>query len=248
MITVLYMTISPVLGDIYFADGQIHDIDYEINDTVWVDLDAPGMQTTVNLLDGGSINVDLIGCEDSRINILGGSIGKNVQAMDSSQVEISGGWIGFQVQTRDDSRVHISGGSIAHRLEAYNSSFVDMCGGWIGVEMIAYGTSQVNVSGGSIKYKFAADNDGTLTILGRDFVVNGEVFGYGELKSIYGGPFWEDPRRRLHCILASGEPINNNSLQIGRNGTIILTPTPGAVVLGSIGISFAGWLCRRRTQ
>jgi len=42
-----------VEANMYFDDGQIHNIDYQINDNVWVDYATSGITTTVNWLDGG---------------------------------------------------------------------------------------------------------------------------------------------------------------------------------------------------
>jgi len=70
-VVVLFLSVSPVMAVIEFKDGLIHDIDYLINDEVWVDYESPGMGTTVNMLDG-SITSALNGYEDSIINILGG--------------------------------------------------------------------------------------------------------------------------------------------------------------------------------
>ena len=183
MTIVLLMNISLAPGVIHFADGQIHNIDYEIDDTVWVDRDAPGLQTTVNLLVGGSIGQDLEAYEDCQINILGGSI---------------------------------------ERLSAYDSSLVNMYDGWIGNQISAFETSQVSISGGLIRYSLNANNDATITVFGWDFVVDGDAFGYGELRSIYGGSVWDDLRRRLNGILASRDKINNNMFRIGYNAKIIL--------------------------
>ena len=84
MAIVLCLASSPVLAWIGFADGDTHDITYEINDQVRVDYHAPGMSTTLNLLPGGSITAphEFRGYEDSQINILGGSIGALLFAWD----------------------------------------------------------------------------------------------------------------------------------------------------------------------
>ena len=89
------------------------------------------------------------------------------------------------------------------------------------------------------------DAAGILTIHGSDFAVDGEPFGYGELTSILGGAHWDEPSRYLTGTLVSGEPIDNGSY-IGHDGKIVLVPAPGAVLLGSIGLGFVGWLRTRR--
>ncbi len=82
MAVVLSMASSRLMAWTQFKDGQIHNIDYEINDDVWVDWQTPLMYTTVNMPAGGSINspYKLQGFEHSRINIFGGSIGTELRA------------------------------------------------------------------------------------------------------------------------------------------------------------------------
>lgn len=77
MVMIVCLVNSKVRAVVDFRDGQTYNIDYSIEDDVRVDYEAPGMQTTVNLLDGGaitSITFDhkLYACEDSIINISGG--------------------------------------------------------------------------------------------------------------------------------------------------------------------------------
>jgi len=166
---VLSVASSPVLAIVDFRDGQIHDIDYEIDDCVYVDYQCPGMKTTVNLLGGGNIRDYIRGYEDSQMNILGGSIGLDVQAHDSSTIDMSGGsigssmWIGGRTQVnilggsigrdvaaRDSSQVRMSGGSIGWSIWFYGSNEADISGGSIGNGMWVAGSSQVHISGGSI--------------------------------------------------------------------------------------------------
>jgi hypothetical protein len=43
--TVLVTAAGQGFGDIYLNDGATHNINYTVNDYVWVDYQAPGMQT-----------------------------------------------------------------------------------------------------------------------------------------------------------------------------------------------------------
>jgi len=246
MAIVLSVASSPVLGLIDFADGGTHDIDYEIHDTIRVDYQAPGMQTTVNLLDGGS-TLNLRAYKDSIVNILGGSIAWNLSVYDSSQVDISGGSIGLYLWSHGFSQVDISGGSIGIDLHALDSSQVSFSGGSSGGKLWAHGFSQVDISGGSIKYGLLSTDSAILTIHGSDFAVDGAPFGYGELTSIYGGHWQDEPYSSLSGTLASGEPIGN-SFRIGYDAKIVLIPAPGTFVLGSIGLAFTSWKLRKRKE
>ena len=58
IIGVLCLSSSQVIGLTQFNDGQTYNINYGINDEVWVDYELPSMQTTVNFLNGGSIDGD----------------------------------------------------------------------------------------------------------------------------------------------------------------------------------------------
>ena len=247
-----------------FDDGQIHNINYRINDNVRVDYQAPGMKTTVNLLDGGVLTYpsNLYGEEDSVINVSGGLIGYDLRAYDRSQVAVSGGLIGERLYAYGNSQVAVSGGSIRGRLYAYDNSQVAVSGGSIGLSLWTYGNSQVAISGGLTGLSlFAWDNSqvtlsgGTiggsglclyqssiLTIIGSDFAVDGQPFGYGELTSID----YDGHGRRLTGVLASGDLLDNSSYVSGENAKIVLTPipAPGALLLGSIGAGLVGWLRR----
>jgi hypothetical protein len=190
MVAVLCLASPQAIGWTEFKDGAIHNINYPIYDDVWVDWKAPGMQTTVNLLDGAYMPSDykLIAFEDSRINITGGSIGRDLSAGHNSQVTLSGGSIGREL---------------------------------------------------------LIDISATLTIHGWDFAVDGQPFGYGELTSILGGWYYNEPYRHLTGILASGDLLDND-FYIGHDARIVLVPEPASAVILGLGSLF--FSLRRRCQ
>ena len=234
-------------GVITFADGQIHNIDYQINDYVRVDYQSPGMQTIVNWLDGGIVppNYWLAGYENSMINMSGGSV-HYLYALDDCQVTFSGGSIRNTLIARD-GKVNVLGGTIEGHLHAGGSSQVTISGGSIGWNLYAKHSSQVRIFGGSITRKLCLSNDSVVTLYGSDFALNGQLFGYGELTTILGGSYLDEPGRQLTGILLSGEAINNR-FYIGNSAKIVLNPipAPGALILGSIGVGFVTWLRRRK--
>ena len=113
---VLVMVAGQGLGTIEFKDGGTYNINYPVCDDVWVDYQAPGMQTTVNFLAGAEIPhpYTLQGYNNSRFNISGGYL-SYLDAYDSSQVTILlGGWVGGYVFPHSSSKVVMSGGFVSN--------------------------------------------------------------------------------------------------------------------------------------
>jgi len=200
---------------IYFNDGGVNNIDWTISDEVGVDYQAPGMQTTFNLLTGGYVRNSLIGYEDSRINLLGGRVWRALGSFGRS-------------------KVNISAGLIERSLYAWNSSQVDISGGQIQGGLTASDSSQVYMSGGTVEGAFELNNDSLLTIHGSDFAVDGSPVGYGDITSILGGWWWDEPRRHLTGMLLSGEHIAND-FYMDQNARIALVPEPATLLLLGLG-------------
>ncbi len=218
----MFMSVSPVMAVVEFNDGGVWDIDYEIIDDVWVDFETPGMGTTLNILEGGSIlprNL-LKGFEDSIINMSGGLIGS--------------------LWAHDNSQVTISGGAIEEGFRAGGNSQVTISGGWLSY-LDAYGSSQVTVSGGLLGGEIQLEGNAIVTIEGSDFAVDGIDVGYIELFSI-GGRF--EPYRRLTGTLLNGDSLDSD-FRIGNSAKIVLIPEPAMLLLlGFGGMAFV----RRRRQ
>ena len=143
---------SPVLGWTQFKDGLTHDIDYEINDDVWVDWQTPLMYTTVNMLAGGSITYPyrLQAHEDSIVNMLGDSIVDYLYAFDNSRVDMSGGSIGYDLYADDSSQVDISGGSIEDELFSSGRAILSIHGSDFAVDGVPFGYGELtSILGGS---------------------------------------------------------------------------------------------------
>ena len=218
---VLFVSVSPVMAVIEFNGGLTHDIDYEINDDVWVDCLSPGMGTTLNMLEGGSIPFDyrLEGFEDSIINVLGGSIYTLLIANDSTQVTVSGGVVGERPSRSglfayDSSQVTVTGGEI-DQLDASGtsqvavsggviedihpsfSSQVTVTGGAIG-RLDAWGSSQATVSGGAIEKIYARDA-GRVAVTGG--IVDHYVVSGNSQITISGGLLTEYFRLQDNAVL-----------------------------------------------
>jgi hypothetical protein len=231
---------SPVLAVVDFNDGGIYNIDYQITENVRVDYEAPGMQTTVNLLDGGILDSRnfLAAYENSYVNILGGILGGGVYAYGSSRVDVSAGTIWHDFWAYDSSQIAISGGQLIYDLKVYNNSHVVFSGGQLLGGMHVSDNCQVDILGGYISSELHFWYSAIVTIHGSNFAVDGQAFGYGELTSILGGSTGYEPDRRLTGTLASGEPIDN-FFYIGHDAKIILVPEPVTLLMLALGAVMA---------
>ncbi len=185
---------------IEFKDSGTHDIDYTIDNDVYVDYQTPDMYTTVNLLPGGRLHYPFTfeGYENSRINILGGST-NYLGIYDSSQIDISSGriigewwqeesgeivWHEGLLESYDSSQVNIHGG-LLELLYSYDSSQVNISGGEIDYTLESCGSSLVNVSGGDIDTLISYDSS-RVNISGGEIDYTLESYG-SSLVNVSGG-------------------------------------------------------------
>jgi len=256
---ILVMAASQSFGYVEFKDGGTHNINYTINDTVEVDSQSPGMQTTVNLIADGLITYParVHGYYDSRINISGGTMGAYLFAYDRCQVTISSGAVSNYLSADNNSKVTMTGGVVnifyAHdcsqinwsggsvkALFAYHSSQVSMTGGTT-ASLSASNDSRVIISGGTLSNHLLVDDRGKVIISGSNFAIDGTPVGFTEIKSILGGYHAKDRIRTLTGTLANGDIINTQ-FQIGNTASIVLIPEPCTLLLLGLG----GFCIRRR--
>lgn len=254
----LVVCTSPVLGTVYLDDGGIHNIDYEV-DGIVIDNEAPGMQTTVNFLNGASIPRPggIVGREDSALNISGGWM-QRFDAMNRCQVTISGGYVEDAVMMDEsklslydgtfvvvalfgDSQASIFGG-LMDVLGAFDQGKVAISSGSIDA-FIVWQDSNVEVFGGVHEGTIEAEDDGIVKVYGSDFAVDGALVGYTELRSVFGGQAEDELPRRLTGSLISGGAIDVEFL-IGGSSRIVLIPEPATLLLLGLG----GLILHRRRQ
>lgn len=232
LIVVLSFFSSPLIALVQFKDGQVNNINFTVNDDVWVDFQSPGVSTTVNLLAGGNIPLPykLQGHNDSRLNISGGTV-YGLFTYNTSQVIMSDGYVS-DLYAYDSSQITMSGGSVGP-LNTYGSSQAIMLGG-LGHVLRAHDNSQLTLSGGIIdSYLFSTDN-AELIINGSNFAIDGIPVGFGEITSILGGYVGNEPSRRITGTLANGDAINNQ-FQVGYSASINLIPEPATISLLALG-------------
>lgn len=249
-VTVLCFLCLPALGlPIEIKDGGVHYISFAVPENILVDYQTPGVQTTINFLNGGSMPYNsLYAYEDSIINMSGGEIDDLVAhnrslvevisgeihtalaVYDRGKITFSGGSTGY-LRGFDSSEVIVSGGEIGGQLGTYNSSQLTVSGGLIGEHLVVNQDGQVSLSGGSIGgnlllYKFAV-----LTIYGSDFAINGTPVDYGEY---FASDYLSGT---LTGTLASGDTLNN-VFSIEDNASIVLVPEPATLLLLGLGTLF----------
>jgi formylglycine-generating enzyme required for sulfatase activity len=238
VLAVLVLSIGLPKADatIYLDDGEIHDVNYPVNDEVWVDWDSPGMETTVNWLEGASMGLNLRhlrAYEDSRINIAGGSLDEDMYAFDRSLVTVNDGRIrGLEVY--NEAQVNIVGGTMNGVIAHDNSEVIildsdrRMGGRGNGIGRIyCYEESRATVSGGTIGPILVFD-ESVLTLIGSDFSINGESVGYGQ--------YFSDPRiTNIEGTLANGDSLFSRC-SILDNSSIILAPVPEPATVEMVAI------------
>ena len=218
-----------VLAGVDFDDGGYHVIDYLINQPVDVDEYTPGAGTRVDLVEGGLIKAWLDAHEDSRVTISGGEIGASLKARGNAHVTIEAGKIGGPIRARDRSVIEISGGLMDSWVQTFDNVEATISGGDIGLFVEAWDSSRITISGGKISERIASIRDALITLVGRDFAVNGTSVGYGGFASDYASS------GTLTGTLANGDALNNPFGLIHPGADILFVPEPATVLILGLG-------------
>jgi len=195
---VVCVAVPQAYAYIDIKDGQTHNINYQYNDFVRVDYGSPGLQTTVNWLDGASISggYTLKAYQDSRINIRGGTTGSALDAEDRSQITISGGtvWLG----AFGNSQVDILGGT-TDNAQMGNYAQVNLYAGSVG-DFGLTGNAWLQMSGGTVTGGIQASNTSRVDITAG--IINGNVSGnFSSQIYIHGADIGGNLRGERNAIL-----------------------------------------------
>ena len=220
LMVLLCLIAASAHADLTLNDGGTHDVDFSVDNTLYV-YDGPGpTTTTANFLDGGFAKY-VNAYENSIVNVHGGQIYDDLNVYDSSVANMYGGDIWDGMYVSGSGHVNIYGGSIFEGPRAYDSGVIHVYGG--ALDMItAYNASVAN-------------------IYGANFIIDGVPVGYGAITPDTGF---------LSGTLHMGNSLGIDFARGMGAGTINLiqteiVPVPGAVLLGMLGLGVAGLKLRK---
>jgi len=229
------------ISDIYYNDGGAHALSTAFGEDVSLYVSNA---TTLTILPGATAR-SVISYDDSNVFMTGGWLAMGVSGYGNSYFNMSGGTLseiyGNDSHFHDYAQAVINGGLVKRGIQTYGNSQLYVNGGEIRTGLLALQDSQIFIKGGTI-----AATDGQISSRGgnADVFIYGTGFNYdyGEISDLSG--------------ILTGTLLNGDSISCWFNrqdesgdmnyGTITLTPVPSAVILGSIGLTFTGWLLRRR--
>ena len=244
---VTLLSISAILSSNAFAvtfnDGGTHNIDYTIEHIVqwedpdtgvpldepiiiqegclYIDRDAPGMHTTVNLLAGGHIisgelKIQNQGC----LNMYSGASVNwaDVDVSGSGTFNMYGGSVSpWTVLVKDSGTTNIYNGSVAELLTDYVSSAKIM--GGVFSDIHSFRNSKIDIYGGKFNTNLASVNSSTITLYGSFNLAYGTYTCTAPLNGNY-------DTRYLTGTLASGETTTNLQCLTFTGSHLVLAPVP----------------------
>ena len=180
--------------------------------------------------------------DDSMIMIRGGRFNGAVETTDDSELEVSGGVL-RQILSADDSALRVSGGDI-DSIWHLSSGEVRIEGGVIGRMRIS-SQATATVSGGVFPDGVSFDTDGTLNLIGTEFLVDGVLVDLepGEVFTV------QERDVPFSAILADGSwfelpggLLSSDHISASATLTITLVPEPSTflIALVLLGLTLAG--------
>lgn len=246
---------STLNATIYLNDGLTHSINYSINDYIVVDYDHPGTGTTLELLNGGSIQ-NLAAYYDSKINIYGGS-GNGITLFGNINVTMYGGTIAGIGVGYGSGNINIYGGQMtgqftigdSYQASIYNCSIDNLVAG-SNKEIFIFdgefnrvgsgGFNVLSIFGGQINEDITTGFESKIILSGNNFYVNGNLMQYGQSARLYGIPGVNQYGisylgGNLTGNLTNGDQLNV-PFYIYDNSDISFVPEPATIFILSAGI------------
>jgi hypothetical protein len=175
------------------------------------------------------LTVEMIGGEVGTFDINGGTVNVRGGIIDGSSIRVYSGSTFNMYGGRNNGTGEIG---------SYGGT-VNILGGEAGVVMNGWGGGTVNISGGDWEDFIYAYDPGLINIYGYNLNFNqsGGKYGDGLLTG-----FWQD-----------GTPFSLNYFDaelfdLTYQNVVLheVVPIPSAVILGSLGLTFSGWLLHKR--
>jgi len=182
--------------------------------------------------------VDVYG-DTTTVEMTGGEV-YHLWTYNQSTTNITGGLVAY-AQTNDQSIINISGG-VVHEPRAWYDGIINVTGGecW----NVEVGGGQFDISGGQITGSgiYAPTSGSIVNIYGYGFAYNPLTGGNdGQLTG-----FWQDTTPFSIDFYHLGFASTVNSYDSVVLHEVNPIPVPSAVILGSLGLTFSGWLLHKR--
>lgn len=240
----LFIGSPDLLATIIYDFGGEYNIDFVLNDKVYVWNNAADEPTILNLLPGSTL-LELHVWDTSQINILGGMIGGLFRAHDDSRVTMSGGVANgvFEVynfaeitggtirdfQTESTSHSTVSNASI-ESVRINNESTVEIDNTSIDRSATVHHDAKLTIRSGSVGGDLTLDSNSQVVIFGGVF---DGIFNLRDngVMTIHGNNFNYDCNDITHSTgvltgtLTNGDPLNTR-FYIYENASIALVCEP----------------------
>ncbi len=139
--------------------------------------------------------------------------------------------------TSENCIVNMLGGEFYNLVDVNDNSKFNMSGGKLWDDLETLFTSEAVISGGTVAGQILASDSSKITLIGRDFAINGSPVDYGVYTSA------DFSSGRITGTLANGDLLDNNfaitgdsSIVLAEDPILLMAPEDGSVITSSDGI------------